>query len=587
VTSLGPASCGAGPGYLTILATEVLREEEVMVGSRARFGWSLALAAAVLVMLVPTAVARSRATRVYASAHLGLLYPVHAHAVRQAHAASATAASASPIRGARRIPRSSSTAKPLAAAPRTTAAQTLSAAAPSLPQNFNGVSSRDSAVTNFGAEFEPPDQGLCVGNGYVVEMVNSAYTVYRTDGSVVTGPFNVNGPFDEGLLEFTSDPRCMYDAATHTWFAAILFINGANTVSRVDLAVNTSGDPTKAWTTYQINTTGMGGATGRKHPGCPCFGDQPTLGFDSQNVYITTNEFSIVGPQFNGAQVYAIARSDLTNPGLPSTPAHFVHYDNLNIGGSVASSIQPAIMEGTDSQAEYFLNSLDPTGTFDQRLGVWAMTNRGAVAKGGKPTLSSTVLESEGLRHPAGRGAEGLEQPPGRRRRPHAAGAVQQRHVWGELDTQVTIPNDPEPRAGAAWFNVRPGLTNGVITSAHMQQQGYVSLAGNSVLYPALQVTPAGNAAMVMTLSGLSRFPSAAYSILRDGASAFGPIKVAAAGTTNYDPNATRWGDYSWAVLAPAATSVWVATEYVPPTASQTPDGRRNWGTRVFRVPTG
>lgn len=51
--------------------------------------------------------------------------------------------------------------------------------------SFNGVSSLDSEVTNFGARFEPPDQGLCVGNGFVVEPVNSAYTIYRTDGSVV------------------------------------------------------------------------------------------------------------------------------------------------------------------------------------------------------------------------------------------------------------------------------------------------------------------------------------------------------------------------------------------------------------------
>src|SRR5438552_7017659 len=41
-------------------------------------------------------------------------------------------------------------------------------------QNFNGVSSLDSEITNFGAEFEPPDQGLCVGNGFVIEAVNSA-----------------------------------------------------------------------------------------------------------------------------------------------------------------------------------------------------------------------------------------------------------------------------------------------------------------------------------------------------------------------------------------------------------------------------
>jgi hypothetical protein len=59
-----------------------------------------------------------------------------------------------------------------------------------LLSNFNGVSSLDSAVTNFGAEFEPLDQGLCVGKGFVVEPVNSAFTIYRRNGSVVAGPRN-------------------------------------------------------------------------------------------------------------------------------------------------------------------------------------------------------------------------------------------------------------------------------------------------------------------------------------------------------------------------------------------------------------
>src|SRR3954451_1846793 len=64
-------------------------------------------------------------------------------------------------------------------------ASVLSATSPAgLVRNFNGVSSRDSAVTNFGAEFEPPDQGLCVGNGFVLEPVNSAFRVsVRTAGA--------------------------------------------------------------------------------------------------------------------------------------------------------------------------------------------------------------------------------------------------------------------------------------------------------------------------------------------------------------------------------------------------------------------
>jgi hypothetical protein len=92
---------------------------------------------------------------------------------------------------------------------------------------------------------------------------------------------------------------------------------------------------------------------------------------------------------------------------------------------------------------------------------------------------------------------------------------------------------------------------------------------------------------MVMSLSGERHFPSAAYSVLDSGATSFGPINIAANGSTNYDPAATRWGDYSWARLDPSGTSVWMAAEYMPPKASQTTDGFRDWGTRVINIPTG
>jgi len=154
----------------------------------------------------------------------------------------------------------------------------------SLLSNFDGVSSLDSAVTNFGAEFEPPDQGLCVGNGFVVEAVNSAFTIYRRNGSVVTGPFNVNVLFNEGLTEFTSDPRCYFDKATHTWFATILFISADNTEARTDIAINSSGDPTTPWKVYHLEATDDGTSGTPVHVGCPCLGDQPLLGIDRQRI---------------------------------------------------------------------------------------------------------------------------------------------------------------------------------------------------------------------------------------------------------------------------------------------------------------
>ncbi|MFL5696122.1 MAG: hypothetical protein ACJ797_03335, partial [Ktedonobacteraceae bacterium] len=260
----------------------------------------------------------------------------------------------------------------------TSADSQLAGNAGALLQNFNGTSSLDSEKTNFGAEFEPPDQGLCVGNGFVVEPVNSAYNIYRTNGTKIAGPFNVNRLFNDGFKQFTSDPRCFFDKTTNTWFAVILFISSNSKVGRIDLSVNPTGDPTTPWTTYRINTTDPG------NPGCPCFGDQPLLGIDQDNIYVSTNEFSILGPQFNGAQIYAISKSELV---ALARSVHFVHFGDLRIGGAIAASVQPAISFG-QPDAEYFMDSLDPNFTFNNRIGVWAMTNRQAVSQGGTPTLS-------------------------------------------------------------------------------------------------------------------------------------------------------------------------------------------------------
>lgn len=445
-----------------------------------------------------------------------------------------------------------------------------------LLHNFNGVGSLDSAKTNFGAEFEPPDQGLCVGNGFVVEPVNSAYRIFRPDGTTIAGPFNVNRLFNDGFKQFTSDPRCYFDKSTNTWFAIILFINSKGTVGRIDLSVNISGDPTTPWTTYRIDATDPGG------PGCPCFGDQPRLGLDQYNVYISTDEFSILGPQFNGPQIYAVSKSDLVKS---SKVVHFVHFGNLSIGGTIPVSVQPAITYSA-SNAEYFMNSLDPFGTFDNRLGVWAMTNRNAVSQGNFPTLSSLVITSEPYGLPPGaiqKGASSLLDSGDDRMQ-----QVQfiNGNLWGALDTGVTIPNDTAPRAGAAWFKVQPQLdaSGSLISAAQIEKQGYVASLGNYLLYPAIQASPNGTAAIVMTLSGSNFFPSVVYTTLQAGKNKFGAIQIALNGTGPYDPAATRWGDYSWATLDPITNNFWMATEYMPPQSSQTLDGLRNWGTGVIEV---
>lgn len=466
-----------------------------------------------------------------------------------------------------------------------------------LLENFNGVSSLDSEVTNtvgsFVGEFEPPDQGLCAGNGFVLEPVNSAYRVYRTNGQSILGPINVNLPplFHRGPLDFTSDPRCYFDASTNTWFATILFIatkpNGSfSNSSTIDISVNPSGDPTTNWTTYSIDTT-----DGHNHAmGCPCFGDQPRFGIDAHNLYLSSDEFSILGPQFNGAQLYAVSKSDLVNL-APSI--HFAHFSNPLVNGSQVFAIEPATTNGA-ANAEYFLSALDENldGSTVNQVAVWAMTNVDGVAAGVAPILSSLVISSEGYSVPPkaeqmGNAAQPLDSGDDRMQQAEFINGT----IWAELDTGISIAGDSAPRAGAAWFNVVPSISGGVLSSAVMARQGYVALAGSYLLYPAIQADSAGNAAMVVSVSSANQFPSAAFTTLSRRASGFGPIQVAAAGTGPYFTKPTappgRWGDYSYASLDPATDTVWLATEYVPPVSSQTTDGFRNWGTNVMQVGLG
>ncbi len=151
--------------------------------------------------------------------------------------------------------------------------------------------------------------------------------------------------------------------------------------------------------------------------GCPCLPDYPEFGIDQNNVYITTNEFSISGPTFNGAQIYAISKSQIE--ALKPAP-NFVHFGKLSIGGAMTYHVQPAIAY-TAAPAGFFMDSLDPNSTFDNRMGVWAMTNGESVTIGrrhAEPVLDDDQQRS--LRDPAQR----------RRLRASTASRVNPRRAW-------------------------------------------------------------------------------------------------------------------------------------------------------------
>jgi hypothetical protein len=453
---------------------------------------------------------------------------------------------------------------------------------------FEGLTTVDTANTN-GFVLSPPDQGLCVGNGFVMETINLVMTVYKKTGLELTTPMSLNTFFGaDPNTTFLSDPRCYYDIPTQRWFVSVTnVIDFNNNRSNLYLAVSESSDPTGGYNIYSIDTTDDGQNGTPKNPGCnPCFGDQPLLGADSFGIYLSTNEFGVFNNTFNGAQIYALSKATLEAGGVPTV----VHIGNLPLAESIAYSLQPASSpdledemiwdqkDGTTGGVEYFLSALDFNGTLDNRIAVWALTNTSSLSQASPSvSLTNVVINSEVYGQPPQAtqkvGPYPLGQSLGEPEETVASNddRMQQAvfaddHLWGALNTVVS--DGIGQNVGIAYFCVKPSMKHGKL-SAKLEGQNYVSVKGASVMFPSVGVTGGSTAAIALTLTGPSYFPSAAFA--RVNPSHASSVNIVAAGGapqddfSGYPPFGTgtaRWGDYSSAVAD--GGSLWLATEYIP-----------------------
>ncbi len=463
-----------------------------------------------------------------------------------------------------------------------------------LLRGFDGIDAIQNSKTS-GFDLEPPDEGLGAGNGFVVNFVNVTGGIYRMNGRMVGQPFYLNDFFGESADANTSDPRVFYDPDSGRWIATILeyqISGGAISESHVDVAVSTSSNPAGTWNVYQIPTTD------ESHAGCPCLADYPILGVDQYNVYVSTNEFTSDESAFNGAQLYALSKSQLV---AGDSNVNMVNFENLQSAGAPAYHVQPANTYGS-ADAEFLMSSLDPNSTSDNRLAVWALTNREWVTnhKGLPPKLAERIIRSERYSFPPNaitpKGYCSLCGAPTTGKVASDFDAMQEVQYMdgkliGALDTGVAIPGDPQERAGVAWFVVHPDVyRKRLTTKTHVVRQGYLAQTGEYLLYPHMNMTADGSMELVFGMGGPGTFLSAAYSVAAPGM-AFHNVKVAAAGTgpdngftgAKQYGGVGRWGDYSNGEIIPGTDRVWLATQYIPNTG----DGYANWGNWIFALKAG
>jgi hypothetical protein len=314
--------------------------------------------------------------------------------------------------------------------------------APQFKTGFEGLNLFQQRYARGGNQFtvEPPDQALCVGNGYVLEAVNDVLNIYNESGqsvlpdntgtNIVSGfPTDVNHAVDLNSFygyapainrstgvraQFVTDPSCIYDAATQRFFVVVLTLetrpSGAFTLANhIDIAVSQTSNPTGSWNIYRIDVTNDGINNPSASNACPCLGDYPHIGADANGFYVTTNAYPWGGNGFNGAQLYAFSKAQLAAGAAIVTMQHIDTFGMVNVPSDAGTTqpgftVWPAQSPGTTSfnlnngGTEYFMssNAADEAthpvagtgGTYEgNQVIVWTLANTSSL-NSATPTLT-------------------------------------------------------------------------------------------------------------------------------------------------------------------------------------------------------
>jgi len=317
---------------------------------------------------------------------------------------------------------------------------------PTFNNGFEGLNHYQQRYSRGGNQFsvEPPDQGLCVGNGYVLEVVNDVLNIFNTSGqsvlpdntatNIVAGfPRNVNHAIDLNSFygyppainrttgvrgEFVTDPSCIYDTATQRFFMVVLTLDSQvpgpcqgvfSCVNHLDLAVSKTSNPTGQWNIYKTDVTNDGTNTGGVNPG-PYLGDYPHIGADANGIYLTTNAYPWHENGFSGAQIYAFSKAQLAAGAADVTMVHLDTSGTVNVpsdagstqpGFTVWPAQSPATQFNTNTGGtEYFMSSNAADEAQNPKSGhagtrsstqlvVWTLTNTSSLNTA-SPSLSLT-----------------------------------------------------------------------------------------------------------------------------------------------------------------------------------------------------
>jgi hypothetical protein len=272
-------------------------------------------------------------------------------------------------------------------------------------KGFNGINSTASLAVN-GFDISPPDMGM--GTGTSAGNGGPAGGQPRGGGVLAVGPgtgtVSLNAFFGLSPAWFTSDPRVYWDPQTKHWFLTMLSVGppfgGAGTSSMQFIAVSRTKNALGAYTIFSFDTS----TSVIDNSICPCLGDFDMVGADNSGFYITTNEFPITGPGFNGTNLYAMSKKGLIAAanGGPAVPVFLYPIPTLSDPFGAYHLAPSSVTQGSAvPNTEYFVES-DANNVGNSALEVWALTGTKSLnaSTPTAPPLSEASVATQGYSQP-------------------------------------------------------------------------------------------------------------------------------------------------------------------------------------------
>lgn len=432
-------------------------------------------------------------------------------------------------------------------------------AAPPVLANFEGIAQ---------TAFRPPDCTLAVGRSDVMVSVNVDLVGYTKSGVQTFRWANISTLFNPVLPAGAQlfDPKLAYDHYADRWIVCVAARRANPQGSWLMMGVSQSSNPAGPYWVWAADAT-VDGATQTNN-----WADYPMLGFDTQGIYVSTNQFAFSG-SFAYAKLRIFNKAEMYAGGVGA--GHNIRWWDFwnlrNPDNTPAFSVQPAChFQGLGGNPNaYLVNSLFPSGS---SLTMWTLSNPLGLWSGGVPALARVAVACRSYDLPPA----AVQRDGGATRIAtndirllnavfQSAGGVQR--LWTTHTSKFSWPGDSEARSVAQWYEID-------VPSTRVVQQNGFGASGRHYFFPVIQTDINRNAYLTFGRSAADEYGQLRHSgrLVGDPANQLQGSALIVAGQASY--NGGRWGDYFGIGRDPSdARTVWSYGEYAGPANS--------WRTRV------